>query len=70
MEVRNICILKAEQKEINFKYQILNQLPTAIHNDEKSLTQVLINLLGNNAVKFKDRWKITFKHSPNYCRKV
>ncbi|MEH2143290.1 ATP-binding protein [Nostoc sp.] len=57
--VRNICSIKAEQKELNFKYEILNQLPTAIHTDEKRLKQVLINLLGN-AIKFTERGKVTF----------
>ena len=57
--VRNICSIKAEQKELNFKYEILNQLPTAINTDEKRLKQVLINLLGN-AIKFTERGEVTF----------
>ncbi|WP_375499049.1 ATP-binding protein [uncultured Nostoc sp.] len=57
--VRNICSIKAEQKEINFKYEVINQLPTTINSDEKRLKQVLINLLGN-AIKFTERGKVTF----------
>ncbi|WP_375512002.1 ATP-binding protein [uncultured Nostoc sp.] len=59
LAVRNICSIKAEQKELNFKYEVINQLPTAIHTDEKRLKQVLINLLGN-AIKFTERGEVTF----------
>lgn len=45
--VQAICRIKAEQKEIGFSYQALNQLPIAIRADEKRLRQVLINLLGS-----------------------
>ena len=51
---------KAEQKEINFTYTTINQLPTFIHADEKRLRQVLMNLL-SNAVKFTDTGTVTFK---------
>jgi signal transduction histidine kinase len=38
------CRIRAEQKEIDFIYQPLNKLPTAVYTDAKRLRQVLINL--------------------------
>ena len=58
--VRNICSITSEQKEIDFNYEALNQIPTVIYADEKRLRQVLINLL-SNAIKFTNQGMVTFK---------
>lgn len=58
--VVEICRIKAEQKGIIFKYEILNTIPEVVITDEKRLRQVLINLLGN-AIKFTDKGSVIFK---------
>ncbi len=57
--VIEMCLIKAEQKGIEFSYQPDLDLPEGIYADEKRLRQVLINLL-SNAIKFTDRGGVNF----------
>ncbi|MEM9452213.1 MAG: ATP-binding protein [Cyanobacteria bacterium P01_E01_bin.6] len=57
--VVEMCQIKAEQKGLQFIYQLPENLPLSIEADEKHLRQVLINLLGN-AIKFTEVGSVTF----------
>ncbi len=61
--VSEICRIRAEQKGLTFIYQAAENLPIAIHADEKRLRQVLLNLL-SNAVKFTDVGSVSFQVFP------
>ncbi len=52
--------IRTKQKNIEFIYEKLSNLPIGIHADEKRLRQILINLL-SNAVKFTDKGRVNFK---------
>ncbi|NJM96249.1 MAG: histidine kinase [Phormidesmis sp. RL_2_1] len=57
--VVEICRIKADQKGIDFIYEIDGDLPIGVAADEKRLRQVLINLL-SNAIKFTDKGWVKF----------
>lgn len=58
-KINSIINVRAQQKNITFKYEALSPLPAVIRGDETRLRQVLLNLLGN-AVKFTNKGKVNF----------
>ena len=60
MATAEICHIKAQQKGIQFTCDIADELPVAVHADDKRLRQVLLNLL-SNAVKFTEIGSVTFQ---------
>lgn len=60
--VADLCRVKADQKGIQFDYQVIGDLPEGIYADDKRLRQVLLNLL-SNAIKFTQQGTVRFKIS-------
>ena len=50
-DVKNLFVIKAHDKNINFLIHFNNEIPQVIISDEIKLKQVLINLI-NNSIKF------------------
>ncbi|MGQ4650561.1 PAS domain S-box protein [Lyngbya aestuarii] len=59
-DVAEILRFKATQKELDFSYFSLNELPSIVDADSKRLRQVLLNLI-SNAIKFTDQGSVTFQ---------
>ncbi len=59
--------LQARNKGLEFYYEPIGELPTMVRADQKRLTQILINILGN-AVKFTKSGGITFR--VQYAREI
>jgi len=59
-DISNMLRIKAQEKKILFQTQFDNNLPRAVYADEKQISQILINLLGN-AIKFTDQGQVLLK---------
>ena len=58
--IANMVRVKAERKQIAFRYEPAPDLPAAVRADEQRLRQALLNLL-SNAVKFTDHGSVTLR---------
>ncbi len=59
--------LQARNKGLSFKYVLTGELPRVVRADQKRLSQILINILGN-AVKFTRQGGVVFR--VNYAREM
>ncbi|WP_245912489.1 CHASE2 domain-containing protein, partial [Brunnivagina elsteri] len=58
--IQQMLQLRAKTKGLEFKFELVGNIPQYIYSDEGKLRQVLINLL-TNAIKFTERGSVTLR---------
>lgn len=58
-DIENIIGVKAEEKGLELKFEVAEDIPGKLYGDELRIKQILINVL-NNAVKYTKRGEIVF----------
>ena len=58
--VAEIARIKAEEKSLDFIYELAENMPSGVILDEKRVRQILLNLL-NNSIKFTNRGQVIFR---------
>ncbi len=58
--------IKSKHKNINFIYEITDNLPSIIRVDDKRLRQILFNLIGNG-IKFTEKGQVIFRVKNKEC---
>lgn len=53
-DIREVFLLKAKEKDLDFKLQLSDEIPDLLLMDEMRIRQILFNLVGN-AVKYTDK---------------
>ncbi len=61
--IGGVIQMRAEERNVFFKFEAPKNLPIGISMDEKRLRQILINLLGN-AIKFTHQGQVTLRVTP------
>ncbi len=59
-DVYNMVHIKAEQKALEFKFEIDETLPDVLYGDEMRIRQIMVNIL-NNAIKYTAEGSVTLK---------
>ena len=59
-DVYNMIHIKAEQKALDFRFEIDQSLPDSLYGDEMRIRQIMVNIL-NNAIKYTPAGSVTLK---------